>query len=201
MTIFVLLSKKGPRVRSDGSKRQHILVGATAIFSRYGYARTTMGDIAAEAGMSRPALYLIFPDKEALFTAVIRHMDEEKQAEIRSGLKRYKGLHAKLLYACQTWGSHGFDLAAVHADAADLFDFAAVKELYANFEAFVVELISEQVRTSGIEATAEELARALAYGMRGLRATAASGQDMRRLIAVQVTILMRAIGVRTSNTR
>ena len=190
-------------MRSDGSKRQHILVGATAIFSRYGYARTTMGDIAAEAGMSRPALYLLFPDKEALFTAVIRHMDEEKQAEIRSGLKRYKGLHAKLLYACQTWGSHGFDLAAVYPDAADLFDlrFAAVKELYANFEAFVVELISEQVRTSGIEATAEELARALAYGMRGLRVTAASGQDMRRLIAVQVTILMRAIGVRTSNTR
>jgi hypothetical protein len=79
--------------------------------------------------------------------------------------------------------------------------FAAVKEVYANFEAFVFELISERVRTSGIEATAEELARALAYGMRGLRATAASGQDMRRLIAVQVTILMRAIGVRTSNTR
>ena len=148
-------------MRSDASKRQHILVGATAIFSRYGYARTTMGDIAAEAGISRPALYLLFPDKEALFTVVIRHMDgEEKQAEIRSGLKRYKGLHAKLLYACQSWGSHGFDLAVVHPDAADLFDlrFDAVKEVYANFEAFVVELISEQVRTSGIEATAEELA-------------------------------------------
>jgi AcrR family transcriptional regulator len=190
-------------VRSDASKRQHILVGATAIFSRYGYARTTMGDIAAEAGMSRPALYLLFPDKEALFTAVIRHMDEEKQAEIRSGLKRYKGLHAKLLYACQSWGSHGFDLAAVHPDAADLFDlrFAPVKEVYANFETFVFELIRERVLASGIEATAEELARALAYGMRGLRATATSGQDMRRLIAVQVTILMRAIGVRTSNTR
>ncbi len=189
-------------MRSDGSKRQHILVGATAIFSRYGYARATMGDIAAETGVSRPALYLIFPDKEALFTAVIRHMDEGKQAEIRSGLKRYKGLHAKLLYACQSWGSHGFDLAAVHPDAADLFDlrFAAVKEVYANFESFVFELISERVRTSRIEATAEELARALAYGMRGLRATATSGQDMRRLIAVQVTILMRAIGVRTSNT-
>jgi AcrR family transcriptional regulator len=63
-------------VRSDASKRQHMLVGATAIFSRYGYARTTMGDIAAEAGISQPALYLLFPDKEALFTAVIRRMDE-----------------------------------------------------------------------------------------------------------------------------
>ena len=64
-----------------------------------------MGDIAAEAGISRPALYPLFPDKVALFTAVIRRMDEEKQAEIRSGLKRYKGLHAKLLYACQSWGT------------------------------------------------------------------------------------------------
>jgi len=62
-------------VRSDASKRQQILVGATAIFSRYGYARTTMGDIVAEAGISRPALYLLFPDKEALFTVVIRYMD------------------------------------------------------------------------------------------------------------------------------
>ncbi len=42
---------------------------ATDLFLRYGHARTTMGDVAGEAGISRPALYLVFPRNEDIFTA------------------------------------------------------------------------------------------------------------------------------------
>jgi AcrR family transcriptional regulator len=180
---------------SSNPKQRHALDAATDVFCRYGFHRTTMGDIARQAGMSRPALYLLFPDKDAVFTAVVRQMDEAKRAEIRDEIASAAGLHVKLLRACLAWGCHGVDLAAVHPDAADLFDlaFPVVHEVYRNFQALVAELIAEQVRQSGLEARPEELARTLVFGLRGLRATAADGTEMRCLITVLVEVFMRAI--------
>lgn len=47
-----------------------LLTAAFESFARYGYERTTMGDIAAAAGMSRPALYLRVRNKDELLRAV-----------------------------------------------------------------------------------------------------------------------------------
>ncbi len=178
------------------SKEEIAIEAASGVFSRYGYARTTMGDIAAQAGMSRPALYVFFPDKDAVFAAVVRRMDEQKRSEIHAKMARLDGLHAKLLHACRSWGSHGFDLAEAHPDAADLFDlrFPAVRKVYEDFQLLVADLIRDQVRSAGIADEPEALARCLVFGMRGLRETARNGKDMRRLIAVHVATLVRSIG-------
>ena len=45
-------------------KRARILEAAFSTFSKYGFRRTSMADIAEEAGMSRAALYLCFKNKE-----------------------------------------------------------------------------------------------------------------------------------------
>jgi AcrR family transcriptional regulator len=180
---------------SNEAKGRNALESATSVFSRYGYARTTMGDIASAAGISRPALYLLFPDKQSIFDAAIHHMDEQKHAGIRAGLDKMENLRSKLLYACQSWGSHGVDLSESHPDAADLFDLRhpAVRRVYTRFENLIADLIEARVAASGIGASSAELARALVFGMRGLRDTATNGEEMRRLIAVQVETLFRAI--------
>ncbi len=176
-------------------KEERAVEGAAEVFTRYGYARTTMADIAAKAGMSRPALYLLFADKDAVFARVIEQMDDRKLREIGAALAGLGTLEEKLLHACLDWGLHGVELAAVHPDAADLFDlrFPVVRQVYVNFEALVAELISEAVATSGIGITALELARTLVYGMRGLREAAADIHATRGLIKVQVRILVRAL--------
>ena len=69
------------------SKELIAIESATDVFSRFGYARTTMGDIAAKAGMSRPALYLLFPDKQAAFDRVIAEMDRRTLGEIAAVLR------------------------------------------------------------------------------------------------------------------
>ncbi len=180
---------------SPRTKEQRAIESATRAFTRYGYARTTMGDIAAAAGMSRPALYLLFPDKESVFTRVIAHMDELKLREIEDALASLTTLEAKLLHTCLDWGLHGVELAATHPDAADLFDlrFPAVRQVYANFVGLVTTLLSEPVACSAIDATPMELARTLVYGMRGLREATSSVEEMRRLVEVQVITLVRAI--------
>ncbi len=47
-----------------------LLTAAFDSFARYGYTRTTMGDVAIAAGMSRPAVYLRVRNKDELLRAV-----------------------------------------------------------------------------------------------------------------------------------
>ncbi|MER6998891.1 TetR/AcrR family transcriptional regulator [Streptomyces sp. NPDC000410] len=53
-------------------KRQAMLTGALAVFSRDGYARASIGAIASESEVSTRTIYNHFQDKAELFQAVIQ---------------------------------------------------------------------------------------------------------------------------------
>lgn len=55
-------------------KRLAVFDAAYEVFSTYGFRRTAMNDIAEAAGMSRPALYLLFRNKEHLFRELAAHV-------------------------------------------------------------------------------------------------------------------------------
>jgi AcrR family transcriptional regulator len=76
---------KSPRPRRAGPER--ILAAAFTCFSRYGYKRVSLEQIAQEAGVSRAALYLHFRNKEDLFRALARHLLEEAQAAVEVAAK------------------------------------------------------------------------------------------------------------------
>lgn len=62
-------------------RNDQILKAAISVFSRYGVAKTTMNDIAAEAGVARQTVYNAFPGKtEILRAAVGQAMDEALDA-------------------------------------------------------------------------------------------------------------------------
>jgi AcrR family transcriptional regulator len=179
------------------SKEERVIAGATDVFLRYGFARTTMGDIAERVGISRPALYLLFANKEEAFAAVIRRLNDDQLAAIRAALPGLPTLHAKVLFACETWGAHGVDLMTAHPDAKDLFDlsFAPVQEIYLKFQTLLAELLEGPAAGSALNAKPAQLARVVTFAMRGFRETASNGRDMRRLIALQVSLLLAALGV------
>ncbi|MBV9997527.1 MAG: TetR/AcrR family transcriptional regulator [Verrucomicrobia bacterium] len=56
----------------QSTRRQRLLDCAGALFSRWGFDKTSMDDIAREAGISKGAVYLEFPNKDALFKAVLQ---------------------------------------------------------------------------------------------------------------------------------
>ena len=182
-----------------GARRDRIVEAATGVFLRYGYARTTMGDIADAAGISRPALYPLFPKKEDIFASVISQLNEEKLQEFRIAFSRLRSLDRKLHLCCEDWGAHGFDLVQIHPDAKDLFDleFPAVQKIYSDFAKFVAELIADTVNSSAFKGQSEHLARNLVFSMRGLKEAARSGSDMRRMIALSVDTLLAAIRSQT----
>lgn len=61
-----------PRTADD--KRARILESATRLFSRYGFKRTSIDLLAAEASVAKPTIYAHFADKEAIFRAVVGHV-------------------------------------------------------------------------------------------------------------------------------
>ena len=57
----------------NNNRQQQILDAAEAVIIRLGYDKTTMSDIAEEAGASRGTVYLYFKGKEELFEALLYH--------------------------------------------------------------------------------------------------------------------------------
>lgn len=74
----------------DRARRQAIIEAALSCFLQFGYAKTSLEDIARRAKLSRPLLYQKFANKEAIFAAAYESMFE--------GL--YPRAHAVLAEGC-----------------------------------------------------------------------------------------------------
>ena len=68
-------------------REQRILDAAARLIAHYGYDKTTVSDIAREAGVSKGAIYLHFDSKEALFEALL---DREIWRYGEDWLKRFE---------------------------------------------------------------------------------------------------------------
>jgi len=60
-----------PIALQQSNRRQRLLDSAGSLFCRWGFDKTSMDDIARETGISKGAVYLEFPNKDALFRAVL----------------------------------------------------------------------------------------------------------------------------------
>lgn len=69
--------------RKDALKKR-IIEGAEGLFGRYGYAKTTVDEIARAAGMSKATLYKVIRRKEDALTLVIRAEANKMFGRIRS---------------------------------------------------------------------------------------------------------------------
>ena len=106
MTVAPMSTVKHARVKNRGGRplledvprrNEHLLDVATDIFVRLGYNATTLDRIAAEAGVAKRTIYARYPDKQALFFAVMRRLAERRVIEnlwnddelpLREGLRR-----------------------------------------------------------------------------------------------------------------
>jgi AcrR family transcriptional regulator len=176
-------------------RRERIVSAATDVFLRYGHARTTMGDVAQGSGISRPALYLVFPRKEDIFEAVIERLTRDFLAEVEDSISKLKGLDRRLHVFCEKWAGRGYDLTRMHPDAKDVFDlaFPCVRNMYATLVSALAEVFREALARSALKHPAEDLAWALVFSMRGLKDLATDGQHMRTLIALEVDVFLTAL--------
>jgi AcrR family transcriptional regulator len=76
MTLPVMHPRSRKRLES-GERRARVLAAALRSFARSGYDGTSMDDIAAAAGITKPVLYDHFKSKQMLFTAVLEAIRDE----------------------------------------------------------------------------------------------------------------------------
>jgi AcrR family transcriptional regulator len=179
-------------------KERHVIDAAYRVFFRYGYARTTMADLASAAGLSRPALYLVFPGKAEVFQAVVEWLSESLLAAIRESLKDDWPLEKKLLHTLELAIAQPYDAVKANPDAADLLslnhEVPALEASYASLQNYLADLLSDAVRQSGLKATPADVARTLMSALRGFKLVASDGRDLRRLMTMQVSLIVAALG-------
>ncbi len=103
-------------------KDNKIISAAYDCFIRYGVKRTTMGDVAQAAGVSRPTLYASYSNKEELLGGVIGHHYTALIQKIREQAKSVPSIDAKL----DIYFEHAilalYDLSQSWPDAEDIFE-------------------------------------------------------------------------------
>lgn len=90
------------------------------VISHYGMRRTTMADLAREAGVSRQTLYDRFGDKDGVMAAVIRSMAAQTCSETRAAFAQADDLSDKIdaYFRIAVWPV--FEIMKTLPDAADL---------------------------------------------------------------------------------
>ncbi len=81
--------------------QSRIMAASIVAFGQYGYKKTTMQDIADEAGLSRPAVYQYYKNKGAVFNALLAEVFSNAKAaaliHFKSSLSPYERLTEGLL--------------------------------------------------------------------------------------------------------
>ena len=131
-------------------KRSKALAAAHQVFIKYGYRKTTMGDLAEAANISRPALYLLYANKEEIFrAAVIRyfsHVSEIGEQRIASA----SSLDEKLEAVMHTWVVDTYNEISGNPDAADIYEagYTIAQDLRKQFSKRYANQILEILKSS-----------------------------------------------------
>lgn len=180
------------------AKESMIIEAAYSVFLRYGYKRVTMHDIAEVVGISRPAIYILFPNKEAIFKAVIRKMNVESLEKIRRGIVHHTTGRTKLLYAFEMWTIEPFKLIKSSPDAAELiysaYQLAAdvLNESGLAFEELLVTILNPIMsETKRKNFSPKKIAHILRIAVRGFKEVSQSVDELRQVIKDFIDLVLQ----------
>ncbi|MGD7653845.1 MAG: TetR/AcrR family transcriptional regulator [Verrucomicrobiales bacterium] len=186
------------------SNEDRILDPAMELFIRHGFRRTTMGDIAKKADMSRPALYLVYRNKEEIFRAVVLRYSMELE---QLGCRRIAAKHTlagKLDAVMQTWVVDPYKMISHSPEAGELheiaFSFGADlrKEMHARFENQLLGLMNDspEVDPKSLKAAGTSpaaIASLIARATPPLKRTVASLAELERHLATMKQLAHTAL--------
>jgi AcrR family transcriptional regulator len=178
-------------------KEALIIEAATAVFLRYGFRRTTMGDLAQASGLSRPALYLRYCNKETIFQAVLSHFVVRTLEEIKSGLPLCPTPLEQLRFAFECWAVRPFQMMQGSPDARDLascslaFAETTMAQSYAAFETILGQILTGHpaFRDKDAQAVAR-VAHVLAVSAKGFKAEAQEASELKGMMETLLGLVL-----------
>jgi len=170
-------------ISRDEQRRIQILDASYNVFAAYGFKRTSMDDIAKEAGISRPALYQNFANKNDIFRALISSWVHDNLIALNDELKNHSDLMELLdrifflsvLEPHTTLEAmpHGAELLGLKQDLAqDLFD-----DWMLDCRAIYAEAFSQNEKIN--ESLSQDLAEMVTGTIAGMKARQASATELK----------------------
>ena len=176
------------------NKRERILNAALTVFMAKGGHKTTFGDIAKAAGISRPTLYAAFDDKDALLVAVIDHASSAMIVAAREAMIAAPTLADKLALFNDIMIMAPFQQIQQSEDAADILSGhndaakAAIMDATDKRALFLVEILTPYA--NGVDATViHELAVTYTKAVSGLKNAVRSAQELQEALDGQAKML------------
>ncbi|MFV1497178.1 TetR/AcrR family transcriptional regulator [Phaeobacter sp. JH20_12] len=162
-------------------KQRNILESAWEAFATYGFRKTSMDDIAKRAGMSRPAVYLHFKNKEAILKALIDAYYAETARAVHAALTADGDLQSKVLNAFDAQGGpaieamlstpHGMETLEASMNAAGDHIEAGECLMRGVYADWLKDMAAAGlVRLAG---TPQDVARSFCSAMKGVKHTSA----------------------------
>ncbi|GHF60168.1 TetR/AcrR family transcriptional regulator [Seohaeicola zhoushanensis] len=166
----------------DDTRQAAILDAAWQCFASYGFRKTAMDDIARAAGMSRPALYQHYRNKEDIFRSLAQNHFDEVAIAVRAALAKPGSAGTVLAEAFTAQGGrlieamvrspHGMELIdtsrATSGDIAEAGE-ARLSEIYRDWLA-----AGQSVGRIDFEGSPEQVAATIAAALKGLKSAAKS---------------------------
>ena len=127
-----------------------ILDAASQVFLRYGVKRTSMNDIAQEAGVARQTLYNAFSNKDAVLKGTIRLFTDRTIAEIKTALEKERDIGKRLDIVFQAIAVKPFKILRSSPNSEDIVEgmnAASRNEIEESNERFreIIETILEPI--------------------------------------------------------
>jgi len=195
-------------LESADPKRRRVLDGAMKVFLAYGFARTTMDDIARAADMSRPALYLLFRNKREIYRAIAAAMLEAALAKADRALASQAPIGVRLMRMIDDCHISMMRIVAASPHASEILDTKGVLvgDLAADWRRGMADRVARAIdedaarRGAGLPERGlggRALADMLLDGLHGLAARAPDPASQRRGAEALVAIVEIVLGRRS----
>lgn len=185
-------------------KQLQIIRAGTDVFLRLGYKRATMADIANETGVSRPALYQLFENKDAIFRATVRLKGEEILTAIKNELSGAPNVGSALELAFEHFCVRTYEqiLSSPLADDLTAGRLNIAREeldrIFEEFNALVTQVLRDASSDCTTDSYCNRVAQMMSSASCGFKSTATSTDELRSLIATLVETAVKAVVPRTT---
>ncbi|WP_299263499.1 TetR/AcrR family transcriptional regulator [uncultured Psychrosphaera sp.] len=185
-------------------KKYQILQASLEVFGSYGYKKTSMQDIADALGISRPALYQYYKNKEAVFLALVEHtLNLGEQAAIK-GFKHSADNFECLLHGIKDMEQVLFGPIFLKPNGKELLTLSKklAPELMMNFEmqlfdkvVYVLKkaLTEQEIDLTKLNAGTADAAKIILQAIDGIKNASNSLEELDRQLNLFLTIFWQGL--------
>ena len=170
------------RTPNPNPKAETILDAAERLFVRHGYRKSSMDDVAREAGIAKGTVYLHYAGKEALFRALLERIGNTVLQASGAAAVAEQPLTERLFGVLNAFYGYFYDR---FSGSGHLQELGEIRDNLG-------QDLNEQLRLSHLQILIDLLSKAEADGAIALAAKGLSADD------VASTLIAAAIGVKTT---